>query len=158
MVSSYCRFFNKGLSRCTDSLRTHIQGVLVRRPQWENALAGFRVEGAWMSGDWDEVRRIAEDREDTWEMAIARLLLALRASDDGEFASRIATTLQKVCGMHLNATALCDSFRALDHGLLTVTTLQPNPHCRNQYRSVLPPSDSFDLPSHRMVPSATICW
>ena len=45
-----------------------------------------------MSGDWDEVQRIVEDQEETWEMAIARLLLAMRASDDIEFATRLAAT------------------------------------------------------------------
>ncbi|KAL5508165.1 hypothetical protein ACEPAH_5783 [Sanghuangporus vaninii] len=90
--------YHLGLLRCLrnlghyDSLRTHIQGILVRNPQWEDALAGFRVEGAWMSEDWDEVQRIVGDQEDSWEMAIARLLLALKSSDDQSFANRITAT------------------------------------------------------------------
>ncbi|EJD01349.1 uncharacterized protein FOMMEDRAFT_111106 [Fomitiporia mediterranea MF3/22] len=90
--------YHLGLLRCLrnlghyDSLRTHIQGILVRNPEWENALSGFRVEGAWMSGDWDEVQRIVEGQEDTWETAVARLLLALRSADDEEFAGIISAT------------------------------------------------------------------
>ena len=45
-----------------------------------------------MSGDWDAVQRIVEGQEDTWEMAIARLLLALRSSDELDFASSISAT------------------------------------------------------------------
>ena len=45
-----------------------------------------------MSGDWDEVQRIVEDQDDSWEMAIARLLLALRSSDDQTFDRSITTT------------------------------------------------------------------
>ncbi|KAI5124851.1 hypothetical protein M0805_007285 [Coniferiporia weirii] len=91
--------YHLGLLRCLrnlghyDSLRTHIQGILVRNPEWEDALAGFRVEGAWMNGDWDAVRTIVSRcREDTWEIAIARLLLALESSDATGFISAISAT------------------------------------------------------------------
>ncbi|KAH8118429.1 hypothetical protein DFH11DRAFT_1686601 [Phellopilus nigrolimitatus] len=91
--------YHLGLLRCLrnlghyDSLRTHIQGVLVRNPKWERALAGFRVEGAWMSGDWGIVQGMVERcQEDTWELAIARLLLALRSSDESGFANAISMT------------------------------------------------------------------
>ncbi|THH12376.1 hypothetical protein EW145_g35 [Phellinidium pouzarii] len=91
--------YHLGLLRCLrnlghyDSLRTHIQGVLVRNPGWEEALAGFQVEGAWMSSDWDTVQTIVEKcKEDTWEMAIARLLLSLKSSDASSFTSAISAT------------------------------------------------------------------
>lgn len=80
------------LTQTLDSLRTHIQGVLVRNPEWVEDLADFRVEGAWMTSDWDTVQRIVDEQQNTWEMAIARLLLALRTSDDAGFVNALSTT------------------------------------------------------------------
>ena len=76
--------------RNLDRLRTHIQGVLVRMPDWERSLAGFRVEGAWMNQDWDAVQDYTQTSEDTWEMSIARILLTMGAKDEEAFAESVA--------------------------------------------------------------------
>lgn len=75
-----------------DSLRTHIQGVVVRYPQLESALAGFKIEGLLMNNDWDNVETaMSSVQVDTWESAMARLLLAMRSKDDSSFTSALSS-------------------------------------------------------------------
>lgn len=59
-------------------------------PDWEQLLAGFRLEGAWINQDWDAVKLYTRTSEDSWESSIARLLLAMRARDDRAFSEAIA--------------------------------------------------------------------
>lgn len=62
----------------SDTLRTHVKGVLTRYPEWEPELAGFQVESSWMVGDWDDVRSIVSStKASTSQITIARLLLSL---------------------------------------------------------------------------------
>lgn len=65
-----------------DTLRTHVIGVLTRHPDWEEALAGFHVESAWMVGAWEDVQKLV-DRVDNNIPSIAtgRVLLAMRNGD-----------------------------------------------------------------------------
>jgi len=65
-----------------DTLRTHVAGVLTRHPGWENILAGFQVESAWMVGAWDDVQKLV-DRVNSQNsaMVMARVLLAMREGD-----------------------------------------------------------------------------
>jgi serine/threonine-protein kinase ATR len=61
-----------------------VKGILVRNPDWENMLVGFQVEGARMAGAWDEVQTCIEkvqESDQTPSIAMAKLLLALRAGD-----------------------------------------------------------------------------
>ena len=57
---------HQGLLRCLrnlghyDTLRTHIRGVLSRRPDWRTELAPFEAEAAWIVGDWQTVRSVAD--------------------------------------------------------------------------------------------------
>ena len=44
-----------------------------------------------MNNDWDAVQRYAQSAEDTWEMSIARLLLAMRSGDDDAFIQAISS-------------------------------------------------------------------
>lgn len=69
----------------TDTLRTHVRGVLTRNPDWESALAGFHAESAWMVGAWEDVQSIVEHTKvQTSPIVIARLLLAMRAGDQAK--------------------------------------------------------------------------
>ncbi|TFK55398.1 hypothetical protein OE88DRAFT_1622542 [Heliocybe sulcata] len=77
-----------GLLRCLrnlghhDTLRTHVRGVLTKHPEWQDKLDGFQAESAWMVGDWDEVRIVADrSSEETPRLAIARVLLAMKTKD-----------------------------------------------------------------------------
>nr|WPS94695.1 serine/threonine-protein kinase [Naematelia aurantialba] len=55
-----------GLLKCLkslghyDTLRTHIRGVLSRRPAWRKELAPFEAEAAWISGDWATITDVGE--------------------------------------------------------------------------------------------------
>ncbi|KAK4688806.1 hypothetical protein P7C73_g1301, partial [Tremellales sp. Uapishka_1] len=71
-------------SDISDTLRTHILGVLSRRPMWEEQMAPFRAEAAWMIGDWETVSQIPNGPP------IARVLLAMHDKSDLEPALRIA--------------------------------------------------------------------
>ncbi|KIK96405.1 hypothetical protein PAXRUDRAFT_310274 [Paxillus rubicundulus Ve08.2h10] len=89
--------FHLGLLRCLrnlghyDTLRTHVQGVLIRNPAWESALAGFQAESAWMMGAWEDLRRIAGNNELTSPYIMkARVLLAMRAGDASEVADALS--------------------------------------------------------------------
>ncbi|TDL29365.1 hypothetical protein BD410DRAFT_710460 [Rickenella mellea] len=81
--------YHLGLLRCLrnlghyDTLRTHIRGVLTRNPKWKDALTGFHVEAAWMVNDWEAVQKVVTDcRTETDEIAVGRVLLAMRSSDE----------------------------------------------------------------------------
>ncbi|KAE9410202.1 hypothetical protein BT96DRAFT_913020 [Gymnopus androsaceus JB14] len=85
-----------GLLRCLrnlghyDTLRTHVRGVLTRHPDWQPALAGFQIESAWMVGAWDDVQSIvASSNVATAQLAIARLLLAMRSRDSTAISSSL---------------------------------------------------------------------
>ncbi|KAF9226785.1 hypothetical protein BS17DRAFT_800749 [Gyrodon lividus] len=88
--------FHLGLLRCLrnlghyDTLRTHVQGVLIRNPAWESALAGFQAESAWMMGAWEDLRRIAGNNELTSPYIMkARVLLAMRSGVASEVAGAL---------------------------------------------------------------------
>ncbi|KAF9238832.1 hypothetical protein BU15DRAFT_88266 [Melanogaster broomeanus] len=89
--------FHLGLLRCLrnlghyDTLRTHVQGVLIRNPAWESALAGFQAESAWMMGAWDDLRRIASNSELTSTYIMkARVLLAMRSGQVSEVTAALS--------------------------------------------------------------------
>ncbi|KZT29389.1 hypothetical protein NEOLEDRAFT_1056118 [Neolentinus lepideus HHB14362 ss-1] len=86
-----------GLLRCLrnlghhDTLRTHVRGVLTRHPEWQDKLAGFQAESAWMVGDWEEVRTVADrSSEETPRLAIARVLLAMQTQDSHNIVSSLS--------------------------------------------------------------------
>jgi serine/threonine-protein kinase ATR len=82
MVAFVLGLISTGLILLTDTLRTHVQGVLVRNPGWESALADFQVESAWMIGAWDGVHQIAANEHHQGpSMVKARVLLAMRSGD-----------------------------------------------------------------------------
>ncbi|KIJ69878.1 hypothetical protein HYDPIDRAFT_79167 [Hydnomerulius pinastri MD-312] len=89
--------FHLGLLRCLrnlghyDTLRTHVQGVLIRNPAWESALAGFQAESAWMMGAWDDLGRIAGNNElSSPSVMKARVLLSMRFGHPSEVAAALS--------------------------------------------------------------------
>ncbi|KAG9127763.1 serine/threonine-protein kinase M1 [Ceratobasidium sp. 392] len=94
-----------GLLRClrnlghTDTMMTHIHGVLSKHPTWEPQLADFFVEGAWKLGDWDVVERLtANPQRQSPETTLARLLLKARQENENEFKSALSTARQVLGG------------------------------------------------------------
>jgi serine/threonine-protein kinase ATR len=70
------------LSSISDTLLTHIKGILTQHSDWRPQLAGLYAEGAVMTGDWDAVRSaIQSAHTPTPEITIANLLLALRTRE-----------------------------------------------------------------------------
>ncbi|KAH8834205.1 hypothetical protein DL96DRAFT_1579811 [Flagelloscypha sp. PMI_526] len=116
--------FHIGLLRCLrnlghyDTLRTHVQGVLTRKPQWEAQLAGFHVESAWMIGAWDEVQSIvSRATQENPQLVLARLLLSLKHGNNDEIKERIEESRAKLGapilasghhGIHRSYDALLD--------------------------------------------------
>ncbi|KZT62935.1 hypothetical protein CALCODRAFT_425546, partial [Calocera cornea HHB12733] len=97
-----------GLLRCLrnlghyDTLRTHVKGVLSRKPEWTDALAGFQIEGAWIVGDWADVEALSTTTSDATELFVARLLLAIR-SDSPDSVSHTLTLARKRLGDNIMA-------------------------------------------------------
>ncbi|KAF7302261.1 hypothetical protein MIND_00793200 [Mycena indigotica] len=88
--------FHLGLLRCLrnlghyDTLRTHVRGVLTRNPSWQEALAGYQVESAWMVGAWSDVQELVDRTKiQNPSIVMARVLLAMRLRDP----EAITTTL-----------------------------------------------------------------
>ena len=120
-----------------DSLRTHIHGVLVRNPGWEAALTGYRVEGAWMSGDWDTVQHLVNKRcgSDAWELDIAELLLSLRSSDESRFTETIVSVRQRL-GAPIFATGESGGYRRAYDSILKLHLVQDIEIVRNAISKV----------------------
>jgi len=102
------------LNLLIDTLRTHVQGVLVRNPGWESALADFQVESAWMIGAWDDVHKIAANEHHHGpSMVKARVLLAMR-SDDLSLIEESLTRARVVLGTPIAASGTNGYRRAYD--------------------------------------------
>lgn len=90
-----------GLLRCLrnlghyDTMRTHIRGVLSAHPEWEDLLDSFRVEGACILGDWDEVEARTKGSEaKSPEHSVGRALLAMRQNDAEVFGKVLVQARQ----------------------------------------------------------------
>lgn len=102
------------LTQISDSLRTHIQGVLVRNPQWEENLTAFRVEGALMAKDWTAVQRIVCDSKNrSSEVAIARVFLAIRSGDEASVSKALSEARSQI-GIPFTTTGDREYRRAYD--------------------------------------------
>ncbi|CDZ97128.1 serine threonine-protein kinase atr [Phaffia rhodozyma] len=133
-----------GLLRCLrnlghyDTLRTHIEGLTTRRPQWESMLSSFQVEGSWMVGDWGAVENIlSKNKETSPELAIARVLVELRSG--GASLPTVLRTARLELGRPLTAAGRDSYNRAYDSviqlhvlhelELIATTTLPQFNHC-----------------------------
>ncbi|KAF9450926.1 hypothetical protein P691DRAFT_724995 [Macrolepiota fuliginosa MF-IS2] len=112
--------FHLGLLRCLrnlghyDTLRTHVRGVLTRKPEWQDALAGFQIESAWMVGAWDDVRNLAEQSTvQTAQLVIGRVLLAMRNGDPGSISMALANA-RMVLGAPITAAGPRNYRRSYD--------------------------------------------
>lgn len=73
---------NLSLRETTDTLRIHVQGLLASKPEWKGDLLEFQVEGAWMTGAWEELRSlVAAIPPESTPTAIAHVLVAMQSED-----------------------------------------------------------------------------
>lgn len=68
----------------SDTLRTHIRGVLSRHSDWSSELDPFEAEAAWIIGDWSTVKKIGERAS-----PVPQALLALQEGQQVETALRL---------------------------------------------------------------------
>lgn len=93
MASLSSMYISLGQSHSLDTLRTHVRGVLTRKPEWQNALAGFEAESAWMVGAWTDVQNLVEkSTAQTAQIVIGRVLLAMRNGDPAAIATALANS------------------------------------------------------------------
>ncbi|SNX82494.1 related to serine-protein kinase atr [Melanopsichium pennsylvanicum] len=118
-----------GLLRCLrnlghyDTMRTHIRGALSAHPEWEDLLDAFRVEGACILGDWDEVEaRTKRSEAKSPEHSIGRALLAMRQNDSDLFG-RVLVQARQDLGMPLVAAGKA-SYPAVYGSVLHLHMLQ----------------------------------
>ncbi|KAJ9093722.1 hypothetical protein QFC21_006318 [Naganishia friedmannii] len=76
-----------GLARCLrslghyDTLRTHIEGIISRHPEWSADLANYRVEATWIVQDWHGLSEILQSGAKGPEISKARVLQAISQKD-----------------------------------------------------------------------------
>ncbi|KAH7887463.1 hypothetical protein F5I97DRAFT_2009110, partial [Phlebopus sp. FC_14] len=112
--------FHLGLLRCLrnlghyDTLRTHVQGVLLRNPDWESALVGFQAESAWMIRAWDDLQRITSKCElSSPSVMKARVLLSMR-SGDRSVVNAALSKARAVLGAPISASGIKGHRRSYD--------------------------------------------
>jgi serine/threonine-protein kinase ATR len=64
-------------ARPADTLRTHIEGIISRHPEWAPELANYRVEATWIVQDWESLSQILESGARGPEISKARVLQAI---------------------------------------------------------------------------------
>lgn len=67
--------------RSADTLRTHIEGIISRHPEWAPELANYRVEATWIVQDWQSLSQIVESGAKGPEISKARVLQAISSKD-----------------------------------------------------------------------------
>jgi len=98
----------------SDTLRTHVRGVLTRNPDWGPSLAGYQVECAWMVGAWSDVQNLVDQTmAQTAPIVMARLLLAMRTGDPAAIAQS-ASTARSVLGAPITASGAKGYRRSYD--------------------------------------------
>ncbi|EIW76220.1 hypothetical protein CONPUDRAFT_158248 [Coniophora puteana RWD-64-598 SS2] len=112
--------FHLGLLRCLrnlghyDTLRTHVQGVLVRNPDWNDALAGYQAESAWMIGAWDDVERIVKSTSNRNSSLVkADVLLAVR-SGNATRVEEVLSSARSVIGSSITTSGVKGYRRSYD--------------------------------------------
>lgn len=129
-----------GLLRCLrnlghyDTMRTHIRGALSAHPEWEDLLDAFRVEGACILGDWDEVQmRTQRSQAKSPEHSIGRALLAMR-QNDAEVFSKVLVQARQDLGKPLVAAGKA-SYPAIYGSVLHLHMLQELEMIRSHART-----------------------
>ena len=81
----------------SDTLLTHISGIISRNPDWVSSLNDLQVEGAMMVGDWSRVRLIVNKTgHKSPRSLMAGLLLAMRNRDAERHTDLWATALSHI--------------------------------------------------------------
>ena len=64
-------------------MRTHVEGLLPRYPDWKPDLIGFQVECECIVGAWDKVRDLVRQTDnDAAPVVLGRIFLAMLDSDE----------------------------------------------------------------------------
>lgn len=75
-----------------DTLRTHVEGLLTRKPAWEHEILGYQIESECMVGNWPVVEAlVTRTKLESSPVTLARVLLAMRSRDP----QAVSTTLSK---------------------------------------------------------------
>jgi serine/threonine-protein kinase ATR len=83
-----------------------VAGVLTRHPEWENILAGFQAESAWMVGAWNDVQKLVESVDTrTSSVVIARVMLAMREGNS-EVVETMLSQARLVLGAPITAAGI----------------------------------------------------
>ena len=98
-------------------MRTHVQGVLIRHPEWQPDLVGFQAESEWMLGDWDQVQSLVENSDSqSSSVLFARILLAMRQGNDAAL-QEVVSQARMVVGTPLTSSGSRGYKRAYDAAL-----------------------------------------
>ncbi|KAJ7581045.1 hypothetical protein C8J56DRAFT_793738 [Mycena floridula] len=144
--------FHLGLLRCLrnlghyDTLRTHVRGALTQHPEWQSALVGFQVQGAWMVGAWDDVELlVSQTNVQDAPTVMARLLLAMQSKNSSAITEALSTA-RAVLGAPITASGVNGYRRSYDavlnlhltHELeIIYNTMSANPNTQSQSRANL---------------------
>lgn len=85
-----------------DTLRTHVRGVLSRRPEWASQLACYQIEAAWIVGDWQEVSSVIDSGATGPEISMAKALLAFQRGQTAAIPE-VLRTVRRELGIELAA-------------------------------------------------------
>ncbi|TBU47261.1 hypothetical protein BD309DRAFT_856414 [Dichomitus squalens] len=117
--------YHLGLLRClrnlghygitfTDSLRTHVKGVLIRNPEWGPQLVGYQVESEWMVGHWEEVQNLVSQTDARPPLVLmAHVLLAMRSGNEAAIAGSLSAA-REALGASITASGPTGYRRSYD--------------------------------------------
>lgn len=72
-------------------MRTHVEGILTRYPEWRSELIGYQVESGCIVGDWDKVRYLVQQTDsESPSILLARILLAMDKGDEEDIKAQLA--------------------------------------------------------------------
>ena len=72
-------------------MRTHVEGLVSRRPEWKTSLIGYQVESECIVGTWENVEALIQQTEiDSSPILLGRILLAMRKGDQSAILSELS--------------------------------------------------------------------
>ena len=87
-----------------DTMRTHVEGLLVNNPTWATELIEYQVESASMVGNWSEVEDlVGRTEQQSSSIVLGRVLLAMRSNDADAVESSLLSA-RKALGAPIAAT------------------------------------------------------
>jgi serine/threonine-protein kinase ATR len=109
----------------TDSMRTHVTGLLATESTWRPLLAPFEVEGAFIAGDYAAVESVLAlpDLPFSPEITFARVLNVLRVPDiSASLKDKVLTQARSELGTEI-AAAGQESYRRVYDAVLRLHIL-----------------------------------